>query len=63
MGRGFFTFSSGILLGFAAGVLIDSEKRKRLQEIAKTQSDRLKNYEKSFKEGLDRIKNIIDNKS
>ncbi len=63
MGKGIFSFSTGILLGFAAGVMIDSEKRKKLQSLAKSQGDKLKGYEKSFKDGVDKIKNLLSDKA
>ena len=63
MGKTLFSFSTGILLGFAAGVMIDSEKRKKLQALAKSQTERLKGYEKSFQDGINKIKSLVSEKS
>ncbi|MCP3658877.1 MAG: hypothetical protein GY830_00575 [Bacteroidetes bacterium] len=58
MGRTLFTFSTGIVFGFAAGVFLDSKKRKKIQEITKAQIDRIKAYENTLNSNIDKIKGL-----
>ena len=62
MGKGLFTFSSGVILGFAAGVLIDSEKRRKLMDAVNSQAKSLSKYESSFNEGIQKLKDLISSK-
>ncbi len=61
MGR-IFSFSTGLVLGFAAGIFIDNKKRKKIQEIAKSQIDRIKSYENTLTSNINKMKGIAQNK-
>ena len=39
--------------------MIDSNKKKKLKEMAKTQAEKLKGYEKIFNDAITKIKGIV----
>ena len=61
MGR-LFSFTTGLVLGFTAGIIIDNKKRKKIQEIAKSQIDRIKSYENTLTSNINKMKGIAQNK-